>query len=87
MLPIGTRVIVRGADHLSVRQAERLVGRCGVVVDHENGMNVVDPMTRLSWLTGLYVFPDSRLIRGVVGPVPWLPAFYRVRSYRIPADA
>jgi hypothetical protein len=82
MLPIGTRVIVLRVGHLGKkRPPRRLIARCGVVMDHENGLNIVSLLTPFDWLTGLRVFSDTDLIAGVTGPTPWMPRSYRVRGY------
>lgn len=86
MLSLGTRVVVRSVGHLGKRRPpRRLTGRCGVVVGHESGLNIVSLLTPLDWLTGLRAFADTDLIAEVTGPVPWLPAIYRVRGYHLPA--
>jgi hypothetical protein len=88
VLPIGTRVVVRKADHLgNGKPPRRLVGRTGVVIDHENGMNIVSLLTPLDWITGLRAFADTDVISGVTGPIPWFPCFYRVRGYLLPATS
>jgi hypothetical protein len=88
MLPTGTRIVVRCVDHLTKRGTppRRLIGRCGVVVGHENGMNIVSLLTPADWLTGLYAFADTDVIAGAVGDLLRMPGFYRVRGYQLPAN-
>ncbi|MFF7189653.1 hypothetical protein ACFZAR_31480 [Streptomyces sp. NPDC008222] len=86
MLAIGTRVVVRSVNHLGKhRRPRRLIGACGVVVGHENGMNIVS-LTPLDWLTGRRAFADTDVIAGVVGSLPWGPRRYYVRGYHIAPD-
>jgi hypothetical protein len=58
-LPIGTNVIVCKVGHLGTHRSQRLIGRKGVVVDHEDGMNLVKRLTKLDWLLGLWAFGDD----------------------------
>lgn len=84
MLPIGTRVTVRKVGHLGRRNPpRRLIGREGVVIDHEQGRNIVAQLTPLDRLTGARVFADTDVTAGETGPLPWLPRSYRVRGYYV----
>lgn len=82
MHPTGTRVTIRSVDHLAKpAKLQHLIGRQGVVGDHDNGMNVV---TGIGWtLTGYYVFPDSALTVTGKGAPPDMPRRYRVHGYHV----
>ena len=80
MYPTGTRVTIRSVDHLAKPgKLRHLVGREGVVGDHDNGMNII---TGIGWvITGYYAFPDSALtVTGTSSP-PAMPSRYRVHGY------
>lgn len=80
MYPTGTHVTIRSVDHLPKPEKHRkLVGRQGVVGDHENGMNIVTALG--SALGGYFAFPDSALTVTGRGTPPGMPSRYRVRGY------
>ncbi len=83
MLPTGTRVTIRSVDHLANPKKHRhLIGRLGVVGDHENGMNIV---TGIGWvITGYYAFADDDLTVTGDGAAPDMPRRYRVHGYYAP---
>lgn len=76
--PAGARVTIRSVDHLP-KAPKHLIGRAGVVGDHENGMNIV---TGLGWvITGYYAFADGDLAVTGNGPAPDMPRQYRIHGY------
>lgn len=80
MHPSGTHVTIRSVDHLPKPDKYRkLIGRQGVVGDHENGMNIVTSLG--SVVGGYYAFPDSALTATGSGTPPTMPRRYRVRGY------
>lgn len=81
--PLGTRVTIRSVDHLpNPRRHRHLIGRAGVVGDHENGMNI---LTGTGWvITGHYAFADDHLTVTGHGPAPDMPRRYRLHGYLAP---
>lgn len=85
MLPTGTRVTIRSVDHLPKPHRHRnLIGRQGIVGDHENGMNILTGTGLV--LTGYYVFPDQALTVDGPGTPPTMPRLYCVHGYRLPSE-
>jgi hypothetical protein len=84
MYPTGTHVTIRSVDHLPGKH-KRLIGRQGIVGDHENGMNI---LTATGWaIGGHYAFPDSALTVTGRGTPPAMPRRYRVRGYSIDQES
>ncbi len=80
MLPIGTRVTIRSVDHLAKPHKHRnLIGREGIVGDHDGGMNIVTAIG--SVIGGYYAFADDDLTVTGRGSIPAMPRRYRVRGY------
>lgn len=78
MYPIGAHVTVRSVDHLPDKP-RKLIGRQGIVGDHDNGMNIVTALG--SAIGGYYAFPDAALTVTGQGSPPGMPRRYRVRGY------
>ncbi|WUH94531.1 hypothetical protein OG900_33245 [Streptomyces sp. NBC_00433] len=80
MLPAGTHVTVRSVGHLpNPGKHQKLIGRQGVVGDHENSLNIVTALG--STIGGYYAFPDNALTATGHGTPPAMPRRYRVRGY------
>lgn len=85
MLPTGTRVTVRSVQHLTKpHKHQHLIGRTGVVVDHESGMNIIAGLTWHDRLSGLHVFADDDLEPSGQADPPRLPPTYVVSGYHAP---
>lgn len=78
MHPVGTHVTVCSVDHLP-GNPRKLIGREGIVGDHDNGMNIVTALG--STIGGYYAFPDHALTTTGRGSAPAMPKRYRVRGY------
>lgn len=83
MLRTGTCVTITSVDHLPKPSKHRnLIGRQGIVGDHENGMNIITGIG--SVVGGYYAFPDDALTVDGPGNPPRMPSRYRVRGYYAP---
>jgi hypothetical protein len=85
MYPTGTRVTVQRVDDLA-EPDQGLIGRTGIVIDHEGDHNLVAGLTRGDRITGVRAFSDDDLTPGPAGAPPIMPPFYRVRGYYLPAQ-
>lgn len=85
MFPTGSRVTVRSVQHLArPGKHQHLIGRTGVIVDHENGMNIVAGLTWHDRLSGLHAFADDDLEATGQADPPRLPPTYFVSGYHAP---
>jgi hypothetical protein len=83
--PTGSRVTIRSVSHLDKpHKKQHLIGRQGVIGDHENGMNIV---AGIGWvIAGYHAFADDDLTVTGQGSAPDMPRRYRLRSYYIPGE-